>query len=113
MASGMIDSQEVITFPPLRTGLVGVSLTYRILVNERTAEVSVSLAYTTNPGFVLARQIIPFADPKCIPKVVHIIENELLQQQFIDEYVPGGSFRDAIKLWVDEKGLRNGRSAVV
>ena len=109
MAYGMVDHQEVITFPPLATGMVGMSLTYRILVDENKAEVRVDLASDSNPGFVLARHTIPFADPKCIPKIVNVIGGEVLQKQFIDEYVPGGTLRDAIQMWVDEKGLTAAR----
>lgn len=107
MSLGTIDTQEVITFPPVSSGIVGSNLTYRILVDEPDASVRVLLQWQSNSsGWVLARQDIPFADPKCIQKVVKAIEDKALEQQFIDEYASGHTLAQALKKWVDEKGLR-------
>ncbi len=92
-----------------------------IFINEEDAIVFVSLVKVVSMmHMMLSSSTIQFADPRCIEKVVEIINHKKLQESFINEY--GINFGDleyselpverqihlmnmAIRKWMNEKGI--------
>lgn len=111
----VVDSQEIVDFQ--NSDIDDHIVSVRIIIDERKAVVNVILTNQLSDlnRFILSQFSIPFADPKCIDKVVDIVEHKKLQKSFISEYINEVGIdgitnillKAALDNWLKEKGLSN------